>query len=150
MRIALDTNILAYAEGVNDARMRNQSLNLISRLPRQNVVLPVQVLGELFLVLLRKGQRPPEEARSIILNWRNAVPTLVETTAEIIVAATDLVVTHRLGIWDSIVLCAAAEANCGLLLSEDLHHGFVWRGVTVVNPFAEPASPLLQSQLLSR
>jgi len=24
-----------------------------------------------------------------------------------------------------------------------LHHGFTWRGVTVVNPFAEPRSPLL-------
>ena len=33
------------------------------------------------------------------------------------------------------------------LLSEDFHSGFTWRGVTVVNPFAEPRAPLLTGLL---
>jgi predicted nucleic acid-binding protein len=37
MRIALDTNILAYAEGANGAAMRDRALELIERLPQESV-----------------------------------------------------------------------------------------------------------------
>jgi hypothetical protein len=33
MRIALDTNLLVYAEAANGARMRDRALKLIQRLP---------------------------------------------------------------------------------------------------------------------
>jgi hypothetical protein len=33
MKIALDTNVLAYAEGANGAAMRDKALELIQRLP---------------------------------------------------------------------------------------------------------------------
>ena len=45
MRLALDTNILAYAEGVNGAPMRNAALELVQRLPEGTTLLPVQTLG---------------------------------------------------------------------------------------------------------
>ncbi len=37
---------------------------------------------------------------------------------------------------DALILNAAAEAGCELLLSEDMASGFAWRGTVVVNPFA--------------
>lgn len=33
-------------------------------------------------------------------------------------------------------MSVAAENRCRMLLTEDLNEGFVWRGVTVVNPFS--------------
>jgi hypothetical protein len=33
-------------------------------------------------------------------------------------------------------------------LSEDFSSGFTWGGVTVVNPFASPTSPLLAALLI--
>ena len=33
MKVALDTNVLAYAEGANGAAMRDKALELIQRLP---------------------------------------------------------------------------------------------------------------------
>ena len=45
MKVALDTNILAYAEGVNVGSRRNDVLDLVRRLPPEAVVLPVQILG---------------------------------------------------------------------------------------------------------
>lgn len=36
------------------------------------------------------------------------------------------------------------------LLSEDLQHGFIWRGVTAVNPFAESRDALLVRALQTR
>ena len=146
MRVALDTNVLAYAEGTNGAGMRDKALELIQRLPEGAVVLPVQILGELFSVLVRKAKRQPAQARAAVLSWRDAYPT-VETAATVLVNATDLACDHGLSIWDSVVLAASAEAECRLLLSEDLQEGFTWRGVTVTSPFAPALHPLLTTLL---
>ena len=62
-------------------------------------------------------------------------------------AAIDLAIDHRLQIWDALIMAVAAENRCRMLLSEDLQNGFIWRGVTVVNPFAAPSSPLLENIL---
>jgi predicted nucleic acid-binding protein len=59
------------------------------------------------------------------------------------IAATDLAAQHQLGIWDSVILAAAADAGCRLLLSEDMQDGFTWNGVTIANPFASSLHPLL-------
>ena len=71
MRIALDTNVLACAEGVNGAIMRDKALQLIQRLPPEAVVLPAQTLGELFNVLVRKAKRRPVKGK----NWRRSSGT---------------------------------------------------------------------------
>ena len=89
MKVALDTNVLAYAEGTNGAAMRDKTLELIQRLPVGAVVLPVQTLGELFNVLVRKARRRPARARAAVLSWRDAYP-LVETTATVMFNAMDL------------------------------------------------------------
>jgi predicted nucleic acid-binding protein len=146
--VALDTNVLAYAEGVNGPAMKKAALELVDKLPQNLVVLPVQVLGELFQLLVRKAGRSPAEARLAILSWRNAY-ALVETSPEVLLAALDLTV-RQFSIWDAVILCAAAEADCHLLLSEDVQDGFVWRGVTVVNPFAKPKHPQLEALLRGR
>ena len=146
MKIALDTNVLAYAEGTNGAAMRDKALELIQRLPPGDIVLPVQTLGELFNVLVRKAKRRPARARAAVLSWRDAYP-MIETSATVMVSATDLAADHGLPIWDSVVLAASAEAQCRLLLSEDLQDGFTWRGVTVTNPFAPVLHPLLAASL---
>lgn len=146
MRIALDTNILAYAEGVNGTAMKQKALRLVEKLPGDAVLLPVQTLGELFNLLTRKAQRTPAKARKAMLSWKDAFP-LIETSAEVMLAAADLATDHQLSIWDSVVLSAAAEAGCRLLLSEDLQEGFTWKGVTVTNPFSTPQHELLAGLL---
>ncbi len=146
MKIALDTNVLAYAEGTNGTAMRDQALDLIQRLPPDDVVLPVQALGELFNVLVRKARRRPRIAREAVQSWRDAF-AVTETSAAVMISATDLASGHSLSIWDSVVLAAAAEAECRLLLTEDLQNGFTWRGVTVANPFGSTLHPILAALL---
>lgn len=146
MKIAIDTNILAYAEGANGSAMRDKALDLIQRLPSDAIVLPVQTLGELFNVLVRKVKRRPVRARGAVLSWCDAYPT-VETSSSVMVNAMDLATNHDVTIWDSVVLAASAEAGCRLLLSEDLQEGFTWRGVTVTNPFVPRLHPLLEAIL---
>jgi predicted nucleic acid-binding protein len=146
MKIALDTNVLAYAEGVNGTANRDKALNLIQRLPPDDIVLPVQTLGELFHVLVRKAKRQRARARAAVLSWRDSY-SMVETSAGVMVNAMDLASDHGLTIWDAVVLAASAEGQCRLLLSEDFQEGFTWGGVTVTNPFAPSLHPLLAASL---
>lgn len=146
MRLALDTNILAYAEGVNGADRRDAALTLLRALPQEAVIVPVQVLGELVAVLVRKAGYSRGEARDALLGWRDTF-TPVDTSAEMMATAADLAADHGLGIWDAVILAAAARSGCRLLLSEDFQDGFTWGGVTVTNPFAAARHPLLAAIL---
>ncbi len=146
MRVALDTNVLGYAEGINGAERRDAALALIRKLPQEAGVVPIQVLGELFNVLVRMAGKSRREARDALLSWRDTF-SVVETSSEAMLAAADLAMNHQLGIWDAVILSAAAQGGCRLLLSEDLQEGFTWAGVTVVNPFASPRHALLQALL---
>jgi predicted nucleic acid-binding protein len=146
VRVALDTNILVYAEGVNGAERRDRSLDLVRSLPQEATVIPIQVLGELFNVLTRKAGRSRTEARSAILAWRDTFP-VVGTSAEVMLVAADLATDHQFSIWDAVILGVASQAGCRLLLSEDLQDGFTSGGVTVVNPFATPSHALLEALL---
>jgi predicted nucleic acid-binding protein len=146
VRIALDTNVLAYAEGVNGLERRDAALALVQGLPHAAAVIPVQALGELFNVLVRKGGKSRREARDALLSWRDAF-AVVETSTEVMLAAADLAADHQLGIWDAIILSTASQWGCRLLLSEDLQEGFTWAGVTVVNPFSSPQHALLRAVL---
>ena len=144
MRIALDTNVLAYAEGVNGGERRRLVLELLGRIEPHFVVLPVQVLGELFNVLVRKAGRSRAEARNAIISWRDAF-AVADTTPEVLTAATDLAAAHALGIWDAVIVAVASRAGCRLLLTEDLHAGFVWGGVEIADPFADAPHPSLEA-----
>jgi len=146
MRFAVDTNVIAYAEGVNGAVMKKKALELLARLPKDSTFLPVQVLGELFHLLVRKARRSPERARAAVLDWQDVFP-LIETSPAVLLAATDLSVHHHFGIWDAVVVSAAAAGGCRLFLSEDMQDGFTWNGVTITNPFAEPRHELLEAGL---
>src|SRR5277367_3538135 len=142
MRIALDTNVLAYAAGVNGQGRQRAALELLGKLSESETFLPVQALGELFRVLVRKAKISPRLARTTIIRYRDTY-SLIETSSSVFLSATDLSVDHKIGIWDAVIFAAAAEAGCRLLLSEDLQEGFTWGGVTVVNPFSAVRHPLL-------
>ncbi len=148
MRIAVDTNVLAYAAGVNGQGRQVAALELLGKLSESETVLPVQALGELFRVLVRKAKISPRLARTTIMRFRDTYP-LVETSSAVFLSAADLAVDHQIGIWDAVIFAASAEVGCRLLLSEDLQEGFTWGGVTVVNPFAAKVHPLLAKMLES-
>lgn len=147
MRVAIDTNILAYAEGVGDAARRDATMALLTRLPPEYVLLPVQVLGELFRVLTGKAKCSPDMARARILQWADSFE-VTDSTWSAFQSAFDLTADHGLQIWDALILAVTAENRCRILLTEDMQHGFTWRGVTVVNPYLIPSHPLLSSLLV--
>jgi predicted nucleic acid-binding protein len=143
MRVAIDSNVLLYAEGFDDLERRTTAETVLARLGRHEIVIPVQVLGEVFNILRRKFGRAAGPAQAAVAGWHELASYRPDTTMRVLSSALELATAHPMQIWDGIILAASAEAGCRLLLSEDMQDGFVWRGVTVVNPFAAMPHPLL-------
>lgn len=146
IRIALDTNILAYLAGVSRDARDDDKIRRVRDLiacisETASLVAPTQTLGELFVVL-RKSGASAEEARAILLEFAGSFASSASETRTALAAA-DLVVDHKLQYWDALIVTAAAEAGCSLLLSEDMHSGFVTRGLTIINPLEATPHPKL-------
>jgi predicted nucleic acid-binding protein len=90
----------------------------------------------------RKTQRDTAAAGRIVRMWQEMF-TVMPTTETVMSRAVDVAIAHQLATWDAVILAAAAEAGCRVLLSEDMQDGFAWGGVTIVNPFAPSPNSLL-------
>ena len=55
--------------------------------------------------------------------------------------AVELHERHQVSYWDAGILAAAQRLGCHSVYSEDLNHGQVYDGVTVINPFLAVAPP---------
>ncbi len=154
MRIALDTNVLAYAEGLerspDDAPKIELARTIIRRLSlhSERPTVPVQAMAELHSVLLRKGRLSREES-STRLRRLMVVCEVVGATAVEFEAALDLAADHAVPIFDAVILASASAARCDFVLSEDFQDGFAWRGVVVVNPFGPSPDPRLARLLMA-
>jgi len=143
VKVAIDTNVMAYAEGIGDPLRCNKARALVEKIPLELVVLPAQTLGELYRVLTANGGFDSVAARASILSWADTFE-IADSTWRAFKSAFDLGMDHKLHIWDALILSVAAENGCRILLSEDFQPGFTWHGVTVVNPFLDESSPLLR------
>ncbi|HEX4366768.1 MAG TPA: PIN domain-containing protein [Rhodopila sp.] len=135
MRIALDTNILVYAEGVNGVERQALAMRILRDLEADDIIIPAQALAELFTVLTRKARRPAAEVRNAVLGWHDAC-LVADTSSSVLLDAMELATSHQFSMWDAIMLAAAAGSGCRWLFSEDMQDGFTWRGTTIRNPFA--------------
>ena len=127
MRIAIDTNVLAYAEGVGDAPRCKKAANLIAKLNVSDVVLPAQVLGELYNVLTRKANRSAPDARDAILSWADAF-LVADSTHAAVVAACDLAAAHQLQFWDALIVSVAVAQQCRDCCRKIFRMGLCGRG----------------------
>lgn len=95
----------------------------------------VQVLQEFFVTVTRKLKKPlplPKAADIVreYLTW-----TVVENTAELLLAGIVLQQKAKLSFWDAMVVQAAVSVGCDRLYTEDLNAGQRFGPVQVVNPF---------------
>lgn len=132
--------MLAYAAGVDQSpedsvKIARARLIMRTLAGSATLVAPTQAIAELFIVLQRAGSSR-QEARTIVLEFRETLGG-ADSVGTTLAAALDLAVDHKLQLWDALIISAAVEAGCSLLLSEDMQDGFVHRGLTVVDPFAD-------------
>ncbi len=144
MRLALDTNVMVYAEGLefhaDDRRKATLAVTLIDNAAEHSIILARQALAELYAVLVSKGRVSVTDARARVETW-SLRSELIDTDRAVFEAALDLAADHAVPIFDAVILASAAAARCDFLLSEDFHDGFAWRGVAVTNPFGPSPDP---------
>jgi len=91
-------------------------------------------MQEFFVVATRKLGVDPLKAKSILQTLENF--EVVAVSPALIYEAIDCSSVYQISFWDALVLVCAESARCAQVLSEDLNHGQVIRGVKVHNPFA--------------
>jgi predicted nucleic acid-binding protein len=146
MRFTFDTNILVYAIDTEAGERHRVALDLIRRSSGQDCVVTLQALAELFRTLTGKRGVAPVKAAEIVQGWRDAVPVFAADET-CLADAIDAVASHSWSFWDAMMWATAKRAGCRLLISEDSQHGRTLGGVTIINPFATPQSPLLAEAL---
>lgn len=125
-----DTNVLIYAFAAGDWRSARAESLLA-----EGGVIGVQVLNEFTNVVRRKlgwGWSQADAALAVIAELTGPARSL---TAAIHAKAVKLARNNSLSFYDALIVAAAADAGCRVLLTEDLQHGRNLGGVTIQNPF---------------
>lgn len=134
--IALDTNILVYAEALDDAAGRPSRIRkLMESLTDGTTIVPMQALAEFMNVCRRKT----------ILSMENAVVQVEQylalfvcppTVPGDIINAAQTAERYRLAYFDALICAVASRAGATVLLSEDMADGMEIDGLRIVNPFS--------------
>jgi predicted nucleic acid-binding protein len=133
-RSFFDTNVLVYADDKAAPAKQRRALDLIAEHRRARTgVVSLQVLQEYFVTVTRNLHLDPGIARrkvELIAEFDVASPEVAD-----ILAAIDLHRLHGVSFWDALILRAAKQAGCSILLSEDMQGNREIDGVQIVNPF---------------
>jgi predicted nucleic acid-binding protein len=128
-----DTSVLVYA--FLDIEKRDRALEVLS----DGGVVSAQVLNEFTNVAHKKRRRPWPEIEAALMVIRGRFADILPVTAETHASAVALARGQGLAFYDALIVASAIEAGCDTLLSEDMQHGRVIDGLTIVNPFREPS-----------
>jgi predicted nucleic acid-binding protein len=133
-KVFFDTNILVYAADRHDKKKQASSRNLIiESVVRGDGVVSTQVLQEFYVVATKKLGIDPLAAKDILTSFENL--EVVQITTPLIHSAVDVTILNQLSFWDALIVVSAEHAHCEALLTEDLNHDQVIRGVRVQNPY---------------
>lgn len=131
-KIFVDTNLWIYMHS------KDPKQEIIAKLVKQNfskIVISVQVVGEIYHTLTRKGIKSATEAKSILQNVASSFPpvSITQATTE---RAIDISIKSKFTYWDSLIIASSLESGCVYLYSEDMNHGqIINETLTIINPF---------------
>jgi predicted nucleic acid-binding protein len=129
MRAFLDTNVLIYLNS-QDERKQAIAANLFN----SDAVISVQVLNEYCHVSRRKGAQPWNLVSKACDDFSQVVQ-VCELTLQSQALARSYATRYNYAIYDANILASAKLSGCDTLWSEDMQHGQVIDGVTILNPF---------------
>lgn len=135
--IFVDTNVLVYARDLGETRRQPLAHAWLEWLwAGQLGRTGMQVLSEYYVTVTRKLKPGLSEEQAwddveALMHWQ---PQPVDRpTME---RARTIQTRYRLSWWDSLILAAAREQGCAVLLTEDLQDGALIDGVRIRSPFS--------------
>lgn len=137
MRRFFDTNVLVYAHDAREPGKRDISRELVAAsMDDDEWVVSTQVLVEFYATTVRRKLLAPREARDLLSLWGGH--DIVPQTTDLVLRAIALHQDHSLSFWDGLIVQAAMDAHCDVLLSEDLQDGRRFGELVIRNPFSGP------------
>ena len=134
--VFVDANVLVYLHDVNELVKQPRVAGWMAWLWREQAGrTSMQVLSEFYVIVTRK-LRPAmsrDAAWSVVTSLLAWQPQPID--AMLLRRAREIEMRYRLSWWDSMVVAAAQLQDCAVLLTEDMHDGAMYGGVTVRSPF---------------
>jgi predicted nucleic acid-binding protein len=135
--VFVDTNVLVYRFDAAHPEKQRAAEAWLERLwETRTGRLSFQVLREFYITVTKKlaGRLDSGQARLAVrslLAWHPA-----PSSSRIIETAWDLEDRHSVSWWDALIIAAAQEQSCSILLTEDLQEDQRFGSLRVVNPFS--------------
>lgn len=135
--VFVDTNVLVYRFDTGNPERQKVADAWVRRLwENGNGRLSFQVLREFYVTVTRKlpRQLEAEAARQVVhalLAW-----SPVTGDERLMTSAWEIEDRYSIGWWDALIVAAAREQRCTVLLTEDLQDGQILAGVRVTDPFS--------------
>ena len=139
-RTFLDTNVLVYVFDRGSPRRQSIAQDILRRAVLSGrASLSTQVLKEFYVTVTRK-LKPPVDAKAALRAAKDfAALHVVQVDPRMIIKAIELSQAEQTSFWDGLIIQAALDSGCRILLSEDLQHGRKYNGLEVENPFLRKA-----------
>jgi predicted nucleic acid-binding protein len=135
-RVFIDTNVFVYLFDSDEPAKQQVARNLLDRIASEaTIVASTQVLQEFYVSVTRKLARPLPPDDAVAATRGIAAYHVAQVDPSMVFAAITLHQKETLSFWDALIVRAALQSGCELLLSEDLQHGRRFGELTVDNPF---------------
>jgi predicted nucleic acid-binding protein len=133
-RVALDSNVLIYAEIEPETDKGRRAADIILRAAKDGVI-PIQALGEYLRFVQRRAPHVFKAAVAQAELYRETFVT-PSTTEAVLAAAAELGKAHQVQLRDGVICAAASQAGAVVLLTEDMQDGGSIGALRLINPFA--------------
>lgn len=134
--VFVDTPVLIYADDERDPDKHAKARAWIGQLwERRAGRISSQILNEYYVVVTRKLRPglPQGDARAKVRRFQLWQPWQIDH--QTVESAWGIEARFGFHYWDALLLAAAAQAGCSVLLSEDMQHGQQIDRVRILNPF---------------
>ena len=129
MSVFFDTNVLVYAFTADPKQ------GVAQMLLADGGTISSQVLNEFTCVARGKHKRSWGDIEAALDAVRLQVDAILPLTAETHASAVALARDHGFSFFDALIVAAALEAKCTVLMSEDFQHGRQIGNLRIQNPF---------------
>ena len=132
-RIFLDTNIIIYLYSEDENDKRNMAYNFVNS---SNCVTSIQVMNEASNIWFRKHNLNKCEISKYLDEIEAVCDDVMLIRRKTINQAVDIKSQYGYSFYDCLMLSSALEANCEVILTEDMQDGQVIEStLKIVNPF---------------
>jgi predicted nucleic acid-binding protein len=138
-RFLIDTNVLVYADDLNEAAKRDRARAVIADIgSNRSGLVTTQVLGEYLVTVTRRFAETLSRSEGIErLEFFAEVFIIQSVSLPVVREAARGVASYGMPYWDAQIWASARLAGIGTVLTEDLPGQPEIEGVRFVDPFAE-------------